>query len=136
MKIVIDCNVLIAAALTNGTCREVLKHALANHDLYTSEEIILEFIQVAKREKFIKYWALLEKLIVDFADCALCIESESFTYTLPDKDDEKYLFTALTVEADLILTGNAKDFPDKKYENTTILGPRDYKDTYMGLEEY
>lgn len=131
MKAVIDCNVLISAGLTNGACRRVLIHALVNHELYASEEILLEFIQVAKREKLKKYWPTLEALIVGFADCALCIDLEPFPYTLPDKDDEKYLFTALLAKADLLITGNAKDFPDEKYEDTRVISPRDYIDAHM-----
>lgn len=52
MRIVIDCNVLVSAALTDGVCRLAIAEAIGNHEIFLSEEILDEYREVADRPKF------------------------------------------------------------------------------------
>ncbi|MFV3128266.1 PIN domain-containing protein [Niveispirillum sp. KHB5.9] len=52
MRLVIDCNVIISAGLTNGPSRAAVTIALGEHDVLTSREIREEYRQVASRRKF------------------------------------------------------------------------------------
>ena len=60
MKIIIDCNVLIAAGLKDGVCRACLKYSVENGTIYLTENILLEYLRVIRRDKFKKYQELLE----------------------------------------------------------------------------
>jgi len=45
---------------------------------------------------------------------------------LPDPDDRIYLDLAITANADYIITGNKKHFPEKLCEGIKILSPREF----------
>lgn len=53
MKVVIDCNVLISAGLTAGTCRAVIQTALAHCQIVMSPDILSEYQDVVSRPKFV-----------------------------------------------------------------------------------
>ncbi len=124
MKIVIDCNVIISAALTDGLCRKVLRWTLQNEEIYLSKDILLEYILVSRREKFKAYQSYIEKLIDLVGQAAQITEANYSTIKLPDPHDKQYIDLALTVNAEFLITGNLADFPDKIYGATTIISPR------------
>lgn len=127
MKIVLDCNIIISAAITDGTCRLVLKEAVAKHQIYISEEIIFEIKEVSQRPKFKKFYQnIIEILAVLFSHCDLIKIKETFNHNLPDKSDEIYLETALAAKCDYLITGNLKDFPEKKYGKTQIVTAKEF----------
>ena len=131
MKIVIDCNVIISAGLTNGICRRILKHIILHHDIILSEDIVLEYLQVIRREKFRKHQLYLEKIAVNLTEIATFITPKSvIKFSLPDQSDVKYLATALTSSANYLISGNIKDFPDIHYEDTTVINPREYEQKF------
>lgn len=131
MRVVIDCNVLIAAGLKDGLCRAVLKYVIAHSDVYLSEQILLEYLLIIRRSKFKDYRDILEKFVILLTDVAHIIEEKEINYTLPDPEDLKYLKVAFSSSADIIITGNIKDFPERKYQNIQVLMPREFYDVYI-----
>ena len=125
MIIVTDCNVIISAGLTNGTARKALMNILSHNKNFISDEIVREYRDVMLRPKFTKYKESLVQIIEH-----VCINSHWISYTparsdfhLPDPFDQMYLDLAIEIKADYIVTGNAKDYPDFKYNNTVIISP-------------
>ncbi len=135
MKIVIDCNVLISAGLTDGTCRKVLIYTLQKCEIYTSEEILLEYLLVIRRPKFKKYIEKLEDLIQLYADASIIKSVTDCPYKLPDPEDTKYLSLALDTQSHYLITGNISDFPNKKYDKTKIVLPRDFYNQVIQKQE-
>ncbi len=131
MKIIIDCNVLIAAGLKDGVCRAVLEYSIKSHEIYLTEQIMLEYIRIIRRDKFKKYADILEKLLILLSDAAELVEEKDVDFILPDPHDLKYLKASAAINADIIVTGNIKDFPDKQYGKTRILTPREFYDLYI-----
>ncbi|KIE05725.1 hypothetical protein NF27_DC00040 [Candidatus Jidaibacter acanthamoeba] len=128
MKIILDCNVIIAAGLTDGVCRQVIFKIIKNHKNYVSEEILKEYIAVINRDKFKKHQSYLQKLlkiICEVLELAQ-VSTTSHRFELPDIDDEKYLALACSVKADYLITGNLKHFPDKKYIYTKVISPGEF----------
>jgi putative PIN family toxin of toxin-antitoxin system len=133
MKIVIDCNVLIAASLKDGLCRKVLCNVIQSHESYISEPILLEFLQVARRHKFKQYQAHLEYYIQLYAEVAQVLTPQPCKIDLPDKKDIMYLDLCTSIQAAYLITGNSKDFPDKKYGETIIISPTEFYEKYMAF---
>lgn len=52
MLVVLDCNVLVSAGLTDGTCRAVIREVVARHRCVLSQEILAEYREVSARPKF------------------------------------------------------------------------------------
>ncbi len=48
--------------------------------------------------------------------------------SLPHKADEAYLAADLADNADILITGNRKHFPEKEYVGVRILTPREFLD--------
>lgn len=132
MKIVLDCNVIISAGLTNGKCREVVKTVLTNHTNYILDEIVREYRNVIQRKKFEIYKLNLISILESVCLASLWeknILSNEFNlpkYKANDEDDQKYLDLALSVNADYLITGNVKDFPLKNYDSLSVLSPNEF----------
>ncbi len=131
MKIVIDCNVIISAGLTKGTCRQVLLSVLDNHTLIVSEPILEEWACVIQREKFSAHRPYLETLLLSLCQLGTLVKPTSQPFLLPDKDDEKYLEAAQAGNATILITGNKKHFPESLYGETRIMAPAEYHVQYV-----
>lgn len=111
MKVVIDCNVLISAGLTAGTCRAVIQTALAHCHIVMSPAILAEYQAVVSRPKFARVREQLEDLVLEMARVAEFVYPEPFAYPLPDPKDVSYMLAALASDAKYLVTGNSADFP-------------------------
>lgn len=126
MRVVVDCNVVIAAVLTQGTCRHVMETVMLNHDIIITNDIIEEYTVVSKRSKFKPFHAHLENIILLICEKGIFIKPSCSSFSLPDKDDQRYVDTAITAGAERLITGNIKHFPEKIYGTTRVQLPKDF----------
>ena len=134
MFILIDCNVLIAAALTNGTCRSVLQWALHHHSIILSEDIVLKYGRVCKRDRFRSFQKELQELVTIICQLVILVDPVETNWVLPDPDALKYIQAGLACrEPVFLLTGNSKDFPQKQYDFITILSPYEVYEKWILL---
>ena len=115
MKVVIDCNIVISAGLNPGNCRSVIHTVVHSHECILSIGILREYVAVAKREKFRPVHDNLAQIIYVLSWNANFVIPEPSAFSLPDVNDQIYLDTALSANADVIVTGNLKHFPEAKY---------------------
>jgi len=128
MKVVIDCNVVISAGLTNGICRKIIYELIESHDNILSLEILREYNTVAKRRKFLSVQNNLLSLIYALSWNAHFVSPSPWSFQLPDPDDQIYLDTAFAGEAEVIITGNKKHFPEANYNDMQMVPPREFLD--------
>jgi putative PIN family toxin of toxin-antitoxin system len=133
MRVVIDCNVLVSAALTDGTCRAAILLAVGRDDIFVSAPILAEYRGVVMRPKYRKYQATALSVVDMLASVAHRVEPLEPMPLLPDPKDSVYLATALASQAHAIITGNTKDFPPDLCEPVRILTPRVFLDLAEGL---
>jgi uncharacterized protein len=132
MRVVIDCNVVVSAALTpSGTCRLVVAEATGNHEILLSEAILAEYRDVAGRPKFPpvvreRLHALIEEIAAYATIVTVPIVSE--IPSLPDKDDVIYVIVAISSDADVIVTGNLTHFTEPSYARALVVSPREFLD--------
>ena len=129
MLVVLDCNVLVSAGLTDGTCRSVLYEVAGYHRCVLSEEIVKEYREVTARPKFASLEPIYCQLISLLETVSMYVASAASSFSLPDLDDEMYLSAALEAVADVLVTGNKIHFPEEQYENTSIVTPRQFLDS-------
>lgn len=134
MIIIIDCNVLISAAISSGgACRAVLDEVIRSHEWYFSRDTFQEFTAVSKYPKLKKYRQKFDVIVSDMLEVAIEVETESGDPTLlPDPDDVMYLQSAFAADADILITGNKKHFPEDSYQGVRILSPREFLDLIPG----
>ena len=94
MNVVVDCNVLVAAARIDGVCRKVIDNVVRRHDIVVSEPILGEYRAVAERPKHLPYRDTLRALIGELERMGTFVEPAEVSFGLGDPDDEIYLATA------------------------------------------
>ena len=124
--VVLDCNVIISAGLGSVVCTQVLDFCMKNCLLFCSNEIFSEYAEVISRKKFRNNFNDLRNILINLSDIFSFVGMANTTISLPDKNDEIYIKTALECQADFLVTGNLKHFPERKYESTEVLSPRDF----------
>ena len=123
MRVVLDCNVLVSAARTDGICRAALLAAVGRHEVVLSEPIIQEYRTVGARPKHRQYYATASALTEMLVRVAVIVEPAATSFGLADPDDEVYLATALSGRAEILVTGDRRHFPASSYGLIEVLTP-------------
>ncbi|WP_297647853.1 putative toxin-antitoxin system toxin component, PIN family [uncultured Treponema sp.] len=120
--VVIDTNVLVSALITRNESSPTVRilRFLANGNIVPvySDEIIKEYNEVLRRDKFKLSENIIINLLKDVMDNGLKItEFVESNETMPDpKDVVFYIVTLSAQDKDAFLvTGNGKHFPEKSF---------------------
>lgn len=132
MKVVLDCNVLISAAITNGACRQVLDEVIRRHDWFYSPPLLAELLAVKVYPRLAKYQHKVDQIAAVMVAVGHEVAPSADDVVLPDPDDVVYLQTALAAAADVLVTGNQRDFLNAAGGNVRILSPREFL-TMVGI---
>lgn len=123
MKILLDTNILISAAIRDRLPEKTLLWCISNEDCewIANEDILTEYLDVLKRPKFkipsnlIEWWT---DLILREASLVPNNDSSAVSFDR-DEGDAKFLSCALASKADYFITGDQdfsgiKDLPHTK----------------------
>ena len=120
--VVIDTNVLVSALINrneNSPTVQIL-HFLANGNIVPvySDEIVKEYNEVLRRDKFKLPETIIINLLKDIMDNGLKVtELTEVNEVMPDPKD--VIFYAVTLSAQdkdaFLVTGNGKHFPEKPF---------------------
>lgn len=132
MRIVLDTNVYIGAALQGELTEDILEEILENPEitLISSEEIFLEIAQKLQK-KF--HWSTdkLELFLGRIRKISELVEPvEKVNVIIRDPDDNKILECALDGEADLIVTADQDLIKLKQYRGIGIIHPKTFSWTF------
>ena len=109
LKLVIDTNILISAALSSqGAPARLVRYALAQHRLVFSQPTFDELRTRMYRPKFDRYISLesRERLLHDFNACAHWVDIGEPALYCRDRDDDKFIETALVAQAPYLISGD------------------------------
>lgn len=133
MRIVVDTNVLMSGIFFGGAPGRIIDAWRADRfRLVMSPDIVDEYLRVGDRlaQRFagVDVPAILD-LIIRNAEMAASV-------ALPepvcgDPDDDKFLACALTVRADLIVSGDRKLRAVSGYEGIEVVTPREFVDRWL-----
>jgi len=127
LRIVLDTNIYISAAIIGRVCEEILKICrLSNLEVFTSKDIIIE-IETKLKDKF--FWndqqiRLFIENILEF--CHVVEISEKIIYLKDDPDDDKILDCALASRCIYIVSGDKHLIKLKSFRNIKILKPAEF----------
>ena len=123
LKCVVDTNVLISAALTKGTPFRIVEHLIKNNALIFSKETISELSSRIIQPKFDKYVsaedreAYVNNLILS-ADLVII---DNLIQGCRDRDDDKFLETAVKGDARFIISGDQDLLTMHQFEGIDIV---------------
>jgi uncharacterized protein len=127
LRIVLDTNIYISAAIIGRVCEETLKICrFSNLEVFTSKDIIIE-IETKLKDKFFwneKQIRLFIENILEF--CHVVEISEKIIYLKGDPDDDKILECAVASSCIYIVSGDKHLIKLKSFRNIKILKPAEF----------
>jgi putative PIN family toxin of toxin-antitoxin system len=125
VRLVCGTNVLIAALVAEGLCRDIVKRRLPACELFTSRALLDE-LAAKLREKF-GFEAKELPLLKAYEEAATILKPSRLAKPVcRDPDDDEVLATALAARANVILTGDNDLLVLKTHEGIRILSPRQF----------
>ena len=128
VKCVVDTNVLISAALTKGAPFRIVEHLIKNNALIFSKETISELSSRITQPKFDKYVsaedreAYVNNLILS-ADLVII---DNLIQGCRDRDDDKFLETAVKSNAHFIISGDQDILTMHRFEGIDIVTVQEF----------
>jgi len=133
LKIVLDTNVLVAALVADGLCRDLVQRRVRAHELCPSEALLKELAAILRR-KFKVTAAEVPWLEEYRRRATLCRPIPLSAPVCRDPDDDLVLATALAAPAGVIVTGDVDLLSLRHHAGIAILSPRQFLEHLDGLK--
>lgn len=128
MRLVLDTNVLIAALVADGLCRDLVRRRLENHVLISSQQLLDELRE--KLEEKFKVRAKDVPFLRAYAERVEIVQPVALPRNAcRDRDDVIVLATAVAGKADCIITGDEDLLVLEEYNGIHIFTPRQWLET-------
>ncbi len=123
VKCVVDTNVLISAALTKGVPFRIVEHLIKNNALIFSKETISELSSRITQPKFDKYVSAEdhEAYVNNLIFSADLVIIDNLIQGCRDRDDDKFLETAVKGDAQFIISGDQDLLTMHRFEGIDIV---------------
>ncbi len=129
-RVVVDTNILISAALHTGGLPRTVVDILKDSDirLLFCEETLEEQSSRLRRPKFARYWdeGELEAYLGEVEAAAEWVAISGKPMGCRDRDDDKFLETAIEGGADCLVTGDRDLLEMSPFMGFPILSPSDF----------
>lgn len=123
MKLVLDTNVLLAAVLADGLCRDLVTKRIRAHELLTSERLLDELAEQL-RDRF-KVDPDEVPFLTAYRERATLVAAPPLPQPVcRDPDDDWVLATAVAGRADVMITGDQDLLVLGQHAGIAILSPR------------
>jgi len=135
-RIILDTNVLVSALIQKNYPYLIINELFLENRivLCLSDELMAEYYEVLKREKFARYPDFVknaEILLATIETKAVKFSPKTKVSIITDHDDNKLLELAAESKANYLITGNTNDFTMAKFKKTKILTPKEYWENYQ-----
>lgn len=129
----LDTNVLVSGILSpNGPPAAVLRALLTERvTLCFDERIVSEYRDVLTRTKFAFNRELVEELIGFLESAGSPTLATPLAVTLPDPWDQMFVEVAVSSNADCLVTGNLRHFPETARAGVRVVSPREFLDVLL-----
>jgi len=128
MRVFLDTNVLASAAATRGLCADMLREVLTSHELIISDLLLEELRRVLQHKLKVPPALISDFLNLLIQDAIVANPANLPDVKLKDKDDVIILASALTANADFLVTGDNELLALVKVGNLEIVSPRGFWD--------
>lgn len=134
MRVVLDTNVVVSAALTeHGACARILDMLCAGaFELYADDRILGEYDSVLHRPELRIDPGNVEIVLELLRHVAVPVAAAPRPVELPDPDDLPFLEVAATANA-ILVTGNTRHFPKRACAGTAVVSPKHFLDILRQL---
>jgi putative PIN family toxin of toxin-antitoxin system len=132
IRVVIDTNILVSALLQpEGLPAAVLMLALSRDvQLCVSDAIFAEYDEVIRRPRFKRSADVIEGTLRSIRKQGHWVKPSDRVAECTDPDDNMFLECAQAAEADYLVTGNRRHFPER-WKKIKIVGARELIELLM-----
>ena len=133
VRVVLDTNVLISAALKPGGLEAAVVHASCTGPLeaWVTDPVWAEYEEVLARPKFAKVREASRNLLDALHPCVHRTQPTAPATAATDEDDNRFLECAAAARASYLITGNLRHYPEI-YGETRLVNARAFA-TLTGL---
>ncbi len=126
MKVFLDTNVLASAAATRGLCADVLREVFASHELFISDQVLIELRRVLQLK-----FGVSQELIDEFIellerDSNSAQPGQPPSIELKDSDDLTILGGAISAGAKVLVTGDQELLELSRVSKLQVISPRQF----------
>ena len=126
MKVILDANVVIAAAASRGLCEALLELCLENHHIILCEGILDEIEEKLRIKIKVSPPIIVEYLKILRSNAQILEPDEVEKSVCRDPDDLMILGLVVRGHADVIVTGDKDLLVIKTYKQARIMTPRGF----------
>ena len=132
MLIVLDTNVLVSGLLTPfGVCGTIVRMITTEDiNIFYDARIICEYRDVLYRPKFSFNLNHVSVLLEYLEHSGTAVAASPLKHSLPDRDDDCFLETALMAKSDYLVTGNTAHFPKHLRCGVAVVNPGEFLANY------
>ena len=132
MQIVLDTNVLVSGLLTPfGICGTIVRMLTTEGiDICYDSRIISEYRDVLYRSKFSFNRNRVSILLEYLEHSGTAVAALPLKHSLPDRDDDCFLETAIAAKSDYLVTGNIAHFPKHLRCGIAVVNPAEFLENY------
>lgn len=134
MRVIIDTNILVSAAVADGKPETVINFIISHtdYDWIVSEEILEEYKEVLQRKKLKLSETKKAEWLTLIENSTQLIEVNVTVDFTRDSKDAKFIALARVSKADFLLTGD-RDFEEMiELEKTVIISVSLFYDLFIG----
>lgn len=137
IRVVIDTNILVSALLQpEGLPAAVLMLALSGEvQLFVSDAVFAEYDEVIRRPRFKRSPDVIESTLQSIRKLGHWVKPGVHVEECTDPDDNVFLECAQAAEADYLVTGNRRDFPER-WKKTKVIGARELIELLIDQESW
>jgi len=136
IRVVIDTNILVSALLTNGGLPEAVIDLAISGEVqwFASESVLAEYEEVLKRPRLAIDSVKVADAIAKIRAIVSLVKPEVRVSAARDPDDNQFLECAEAAQADYLVTGNIRHFPEV-WKETRIVTPREFIDAWTAAPD-
>lgn len=134
--VVLDTNIIVSGALTRGGAEA---HALdlaavRKFQIYATPAILTEYDEVLRRSKFSRLSPkVIDGMLALIRRVAILVNPTETLAVSPDETDNRFLECAEAADADYLVTGNKRHFPEQ-WKKTVVIGARELVELLIDAE--
>ena len=132
MRVFLDTNVIVGAAATRGLCADVLREALAHHDLIASEVLLGEIHKVLATKLGVSMELASEVVALIRESSFLSEPSGAVDVSIGSDEDRALIQAAVAGRAELFVTGDRELLEIARSGQMEIVSPRVFWERIRG----
>lgn len=134
IRVVVDTNVVVSAALVRHGNPAAILNLVFSRDIVpcVSNAVLAEYEEVLSRPRIRVDQDRSKEIRDAIYQVAIVVEPQVSLRVCSDRDDDMFMECAVESQADFLITGNIRDFPER-YQSVVVTTPKEFMEMWKRL---